>query len=255
MTVIAGFWCTDGVIMGADNLMTFGPGNHPTITQPFPDKISLIKDRVITAYTGEIGLAQRVNDVIARVWSQENLSKKDELVVGQIIATKIRENIQETWIPSLPLSIGGLVALSCNKKHSLIEFASKNLQPEWKGKNNWYVAMGSGQTIADPLLGFFRSTFWKDGPPNVQDGILTMAMLLNLVCDMTPGGVGKPIHISTLTQDSNEKWVVKTLEENELQEHEENYKSVMDYFSDYKGKIQSSVSSINNLPDPPASVG
>ena len=51
---------------------------------------------------------------------------------------------------------GALVAVPFGRCGELIEFPF-DLQPELKTDENWYVSMGAGQAVADPLLGLDRS--------------------------------------------------------------------------------------------------
>ena len=65
MTLVVGILCEDCAVIGTDSAVTFGPGgNHPTIAQPLREKISIFRDSVIVAGTGEVGLGQRFNHIV-----------------------------------------------------------------------------------------------------------------------------------------------------------------------------------------------
>jgi hypothetical protein len=72
---------------------------------------------------------------------------------------------------------GALVALPLNDQPELFEFDPNQFHPERRGdaddggrdRTSRIVSMGSGQSIADPFLGFVRLVFWKDDKPKVRD--------------------------------------------------------------------------------------
>lgn len=251
MTLIVGILCSDGVVIGSDGLATFGLGDNKTISQPYPDKIVTIDKRVITAWTGEIGLQQRVNDVISALWKrneQPKLSDQPSVEIGRTIAEYVIKDFNRTKFISL--SFGELVAIPCtDREFCLIEFASTNFQPEIKSENNGFVAMGLGQTNADPLLGLIRKAFWPTRLPNVKEGIFATTMVLKLGCEMSPGGVGKPIRISVLKYNEDDILEACFLDENELYEHEQNVNAAIDYFGQYLAI--SPADTDEELPPPP----
>ena len=130
-------------------------------------------------------------------------------------------------------SYQALIAAPCAGKHELIEFEAKNFQPEVKDHDNWYTSMGSGQPVADTLLGLVRKAFWGDDPPNLQDGIFAATMVLKLGCEMTPVGVAAPIQMAVL--DKNKKgFSARLLPEDELSCHETDVDSAIEYFGKYR---------------------
>ena len=169
MTLVVGIRCNDGIVVGTDSAMTFGPTpEHPTIEQPLRKKIEIIQDSVIVAGTGYLGLGQRFVDIVREGWNGKLFEAKG-IDVGRSLAQKTLSDFSQTGVQQR--SYGSLIAAPCKKKAELIEFRIIDFQPEVKDNDNWYVSMGSGQYVADPLLGFVRKTFWGDNPPNLQDGI------------------------------------------------------------------------------------
>ena len=236
MTLIVGILCTDGIVIGSDGMATFSAGNNHTICQPYPDKIEIIDNRVITAWTGEIGLQQRVNDTISTLWrsgSRPKIKNQSSVQIGRTVTEEVIKDFQKTQFVSM--SFGALVALPCtDRQFCLIEFASTNFQPEIKKESNWYVAMGSGQMIADPLLGLIRKAFWQNGLPTVKEGVFAMTMVLNLGCEMSPGGVGEPIKIAVLKLGETQRLEAGFLDDTELLEHKENANAAINYFGEYR---------------------
>ena len=71
MTVLIGVLCKDGIVIGADSSVTFGDGCSQTIEQPDVEKIKIIKDKIIVAGTGSVGLGQRFCHLVATL-TKEN---------------------------------------------------------------------------------------------------------------------------------------------------------------------------------------
>ena len=133
----------------------------------------------------------------------------------------------------------------------LIEFAVNDFQPEVKTSDYWYASMGSGQAVADPLLGFIRHTFWGDLPPSRQDGVFAATMVLKLGCQMAPMGVAPPIQMAVLRRDGKGNLKVRRVEEEELLEHEANVDSAIEYFRGYQDVLHMPGASSDELPPVP----
>ena len=243
MTLVVGIRCNDGIVIGTDSAMTFGPTpEHPTIEQPLRRKIDVIQDSVIVAGTGFLGLGQRFVDIVRKGWNgkieglNEKLFDKEGIDVGRVLSQITTNDFKQTGVQVQQVSYGALLAAPCKKKPELIEFRIKDFQPEVKDKDNWYVSMGSGQFVADPLLGFVRKTFWGDDPPNLQDGIFAATMVLKLGCEMTPMGVSAPIQMAVL--DKNKKgFNARHITDEERTEHEASVDSAIEYFREYKYQL------------------
>ena len=166
MTLIVGILCTDGVVVGTDSAMTFVHGNSPTIEQPLQRKIDIIRGEVILAGTGEIGLNQRFANVVKNLWKNGAFRNQPTITIGKALTASGLQDFAETGLRPGIFTYGALVALPRVRKGELIEFGVGDLQPEIKSRDNWYVSMGSGQSVVDPLLGFMRKVFWGNQPPS-----------------------------------------------------------------------------------------
>lgn len=235
MTLIVGIRCTDGVVVGTDSAMTFASGQDLTIEQPLRQKIEIVQNQIIVAGTGELGLGQRFIDIVKHFWKVEELQGKSSVDIGRRLAQLAIDDFSSTRAE--PGSYGALVAVPCAAGSlELIEFSLASFQPEVKTRDNWYVSMGSGQYVADPLLGFIRRTFWKDDPPSHQDGIFATTMVLELGCEMAPTGVAKPIQIAVLnsSKDKEGEFLARHLTKEELLEHRENFNDAISHFQKYR---------------------
>lgn len=237
MTLVVGILCTDGVVIGTDSAVTLGTGDgHATIEQPLQEKISIFRDSVIVAGTGEIGLQQRFNDIMETKTrpntGDRSLKSMRAIDVGMLLSREAVENFTHTY--ATKGRYGALVALACRNAPTLIEFGLDAFQPELKNKDCWYVSMGSGQSVADPLLGFVRRVFWGDDPPNRQDGVFAATMVLHLGCEMAPSGVSAPIQIAVLEQDKRRNWTADRLGKDKIEGHIANVETAIEYFKDYR---------------------
>ena len=212
--------------------MTLVSGQHHTIEQPLRKKIDVIQNRVIVAGTGAVGLGQRFSAILEEFWKEPRNRKAGPVEIGRRLAKAAIQDFAETKAERG--TYGALVALPCKGNAELIEFATSDFQPEVKTNDYWYASMGSGQAVADPLLGFIRHTFWGDSPPSRQDGVFAATMVLKLGCQMAPMGVAPPIQMAVLRRDKRGKMKVRRVAEEELLEHEANVDSAIEYVRGYQ---------------------
>jgi 20S proteasome alpha/beta subunit len=228
VTLLVGIWCTDGAIIAADQAFTFGgPSQVPTIAHR-GQKIEIINDQVIIAGTGSAGLAQRFTDTIGKAWRNNKLSTTDAMDVARQMATFAISDFRGT---GAPMNFGALVAFPKKKDAYLVEFTTGDLQPEMKSANTWYVSMGSGQSLADPYLGFIRHVLWKDGPPDVRQGLFAASWVMQQSLLVAPGYIGPPIDIAVLQNNK-----AKILSKDEVEEHLERVAAANEHFRQFFDK-------------------
>jgi phosphopantetheinyl transferase len=98
--------------------------------------------------------------------------------------------------------------------------------------------MGSGQTLADPLLGFIRTTFWENNaPPSHQEGIFAAAMVLKQSIAMATGGIAEPIQMAVLRSRKGQLQAHR-LGKDELSEHEQSVDDAIEHFREYREKLR-----------------
>src|SRR6185503_18010249 len=131
---------------------------------------------------------------------------------------------------------GALVAAPIEDDACLIEFAVPDFQPEIKTTKLNFVAMGSGQMLAEPFVSFVARTFWQSKMPDVQSAIFGVHWALAHTIRCAPGGVGDPIVISTLTK-KNKGWCAELLSEEVLGEQAQHMAAIEDVIANYKEKL------------------
>jgi 20S proteasome alpha/beta subunit len=242
MTAIVGVLCKDGVVIGSDSATTFAAGGQQrTIEQP-SKKIKIINNSAIISGTGSVGLGQRFC-TIADDYFKTN-PKKRPIDITVDISRLVLQNFQHTGLTQY--GYGALLAFHHSNDFHLCEFEYSNMQPEFKTKDLWYVSMGSGQTIADPFLGFVRKVFWDNQQPSLKDGIFGTIWALQHTIDMNTGGVNGPIQLSTITKNGD-KIETKILDETEIVEHVEYVREFENHLKGFKGQLTSNPTDLPKL--------
>jgi len=237
MTAIVGVLCKKGVVIGADSSATFANGQIRTIEQK-TKKIKIIGGKYIIAGTGQIGLGQRFVDEFEKTLNSSLASKTSppselcRIITQQCLKNFISTNVQQG-------QFGALFAFPWGSKHHLCEFDATTLQPELKTEHLWYVSMGSGQIITDPILGFIRKMFWSEGEPELEQGIFATLWTLQHAVDMNPGGINGPIDIAILECLPGNKIEARFLSEAEIQEHISNIQELEKHISSFTSKAVS----------------
>ncbi len=225
MTVIVGVLCRDGVVIGTDSSATFSNSGAQTIEQP-TRKLEIVQDKLLVCCTGSVGLGQRFIYQVNSLYEKKALTKLP-VEIGRIVSQAAIQDFAETHAQILgrprpnTVELGALLAGVHNSRPYLIEFETLTLQPEEKRADQlWFVSIGSGQTIADPFLGFLRRALCNAGPPSIATGRLLTAWTLDHVCDTNPGGVKEPWHIGVIERSGTD-WRARMLNEAELLEHKQ----------------------------------
>ena len=254
MTVIVGVRCTNGVVVGSDSAMTFGAGpGMVTIEQQHPNKISIVRERIIVAGTGQTGLGQRFIYEVEKLWENNEIRNSPTVEIGRKLSEAVVKNFSSTKAPRG--EFGALVALPVNNVAELVEIQMSDLQPDVKTGDVWYASMGAGQSIADPLLGFVREAFWRTGAPkNLREGVFASTFVLKLACSMSPFGVAPPLQMAMLYRDRENKgqWTARRLSQPELLEHEESVEGAIQQLGEYGAKLAGDDMPPTGPPGPPA---
>ena len=165
MTLVVGILCTDGVVIGSDSATTQTQGQLSTIEQPNREKIRVVDSKAIIAGTGSVGLGQRFEHMVHRCLTDPDFIKSDisfikwEAVdIGCVLSQVAIQNFKSTGLDTI--RYGALVAFPCKDGFALFELSVGDFQPELQTTRSWYVSMGAGKLVADPLLGFMRKVFW-----------------------------------------------------------------------------------------------
>jgi hypothetical protein len=230
LTLIVGIRCSDGIVLGADGAATLGAMGTQTAQQKTVKKLSILKSKIIVGVSGPVGIGQRVRALIegefeagtykdARPEEAMTLMRnKFWTVVGpEWECAKTTAGVVGAHIAASSANGSILVALPLRQKAELIQF-DHQCAPEMATSELPFVAIGSGQGIADPFLAFVRRIFWPSGCPSISDALFSTIWTLRHAIETNPGGVADPMQIVVLEKKSAE-WKARELDQPEIDQH------------------------------------
>ena len=261
MTLILGILCDDGVVMASDSAATLGFSGQYTIGQQEVQKIRNLSDRILYSSTGGVGMAQLLTERISRLWRDKILATGtpeacmdkigkaiSEVVTPYMTTAQIVRQLTGDVGPSLCKS---LVAFPVQNAPVLCQFEYNGV-PERATSDLPFVALGSGQSIADPFLAFLRRVLWTSSKPTVAEGKLAAVWTIDHVRRTNAGGVGGAIQLATL-QPGTKECVVKMLGQDDVEEHLQRIDAAERAFAaELRGATKAAQPSTPPIPDVPA---
>lgn len=233
MTLIVGIQCSDGVVMASDSAATLSTGAAATIGQQRVKKIINLSSSILYAATGSVGMSQLVSHAVSNIWKGRGaqfqqagfLDGEVMKVLGSEIAQTVHPYLQ-TGALTRQLGIDGsgslcksLVALPVQKIPQLFCFDFGG-QPEMATAELPFMAVGSGQPIADPFLAFLKRLFWPNRVPTLAEGRLAAVWTIAHVTNTSPGGVGGDIQLWMLARgQAGQAPNMVELKPDQIQEH------------------------------------
>lgn len=229
MTLIVGIVCKDGVVVASDSAATYGKEGIPTIGQQYITKVHKIADSVLFSATGAIGISQLIAHQIKAAWERsefQGMKAPEEAMdkIGQSIAKLVGPYLQTANLTrplvgdASPSLCKTLVGMPVRRVPCLFTFGY-NGAPEQMTSELPFVALGSGQPIADPFLALLKRLLWHAGQPTLGEGRLVAVWTIDHVRLTHPGGVGGPIQLATLSATDGKQPTVNLLTEPQVQEH------------------------------------
>lgn len=257
MTILLAIQCKDGeIVVAADSAATFvTPTFEPTAKQHV-SKLSIINSEALFAHSGAVGMGQRLEIVMEDAWLNKSTLKK--LNPGramqhlrnrfwQEVVKDEAEVVEQSGDELKPLARMAvmqqfLVAFPPTKsiKHPTLIHFNWQCQPEMLSDQFPTVALGSGQSIADPFLSFIRRVLWKgEVPSSISDGIFAASWTMRYVIKASAAYVDDPIQIAIMRPSSSGgSWKTEIVENPALDEHFENVSAIEKYISDYPSQFQ-----------------
>ena len=191
MTLIVGILCKDGVVMASDSAATFATSGRPTIGQQAMRKLVRVNDHILLSGTGAVGISQLIADELDTLWSKKALSSlptPEAMMdkVGKAILQRTGSYLQSAQVQKQLTGDASqslcksLVAMPHERRACLFQF-DFNGAPERATKDLPFVALGSGQPIADPFLAFLRRLWWMEEEPTLAEGRLAAVWTIDHV--------------------------------------------------------------------------
>jgi 20S proteasome alpha/beta subunit len=264
MTLIVGILCEEGVVLGADGQATLGTGTGVRTVRQQVKKVNKIGDSAAIATSGPVGLGQQFNAALQELWTNGKLSGKSPHEAMAIMQAAFWPHCEREFISAratVPI-LGNvalesaisytMVAIPVKKRPCLIQF-NHQCSPELATPDLPFIALGSGQPLADPFLAFLRRIFWSNRLPKVSEGVLATIWCINQAILTNPGGVGEPIQIITLEKDQKSEFKVRELPESEFAEHEQAIADAESALAKYREHMQPTKGTAEIPPNPPSS--
>ena len=241
MTLIIGVKCEDGIVIGADSIVTYGSA----IEQEVSDKIEVQSGDVIVAIAGEVGLSQLIKDELCYSWDQVKKERRksnimtaiSQAMLLQILPAMERANLGEQ-------DFGGcdsMIALPFVDSPILLAY-TRVADPIEITIDATFASIGSGAFQADPFLAFVKRTFWHDqAPRNTSEGIFGVLWTLDHVAKVNAGlGIGGRSRIAVLRKQG-EDWKAVKLSDDHLAEHRLVIDDAEDILRKYRNRFNPAV--------------
>jgi len=243
MTLIIGFKCSDGLVVGADSGATMGNyvSGLRTVMQPMT-KLGVVGGKAIVGVSGPVGLGQLYVDCVDRI--HNDFRNLDAPAVCRMLREEFRKDAEialhmaamATRVLGSQAQVGAvttiLVALTAKNEPHLIQFDCECC-PEMATNDLPFVSIGSGQIIADPFLAFLRRIFWKERLPSVSEGTFAIVWTLEHAIATAPGGIAPPITLGVLTMEGTQP-KARLLSKDELLEHRQVIGQAEDHVREFK---------------------
>jgi len=141
--------------------------------------------------------------------------------VLQLEMTAVRDTREALRIPGCEASsqCEMLVATVLNERHELIHI-NEHGGTALVEDDVPYVAIGIGQSIAYPFLGFTRRMFWQSELPSIATATFSIMWTLMHVVDSNAAGMSRPFSLAMLEPQSGQ-WTAREVAHAELKEHED----------------------------------
>jgi hypothetical protein len=251
MTIVVGVLCEDGVVVGSDSSTTFGPVPNIRTIEQVAKKTSVVAPDIIVSGTGQVGLGQRFESVLARLRADANFSGTSNIEIAKSISRYCIDDFGSTHAPAG--QFGALVAFPCRNAFHLCEFATQDLQPEFKTDDMWFASIGSGQLICDPFLAFIKRVLFAHARPRLHEGVFATYWALEQAIELNTGGIQGPPQIATLSRDGDGTFHATLLTPDDLLEHGGNKRGIEDCIRLYRDRLSGRVTVpvITEPPPPP----
>jgi hypothetical protein len=236
MTLILGIKCQDGIVIGADSETTFATMLSGKTIALASSKLDVFGERVVVGVAGAVGMGQAFRQEIseyidgrlagqtwksikaARGWLKNELWKHVEpgWQHADSLAKGLPPQLRQSAFVAVETST--VIAFPIGDEPYLLEL-DHLCEPTECTYDLPFVTIGSGKVHADPFLAFIKRVFWPHNAPTLTDGTFAATWTLQHAIACSPGGVGGPIRLVTLSKTEGRGWRAKELSRDDLGEH------------------------------------
>jgi len=233
MTVSVGFYCHDGVVVGADSMLTPSMGNI-NVGHHKGQKVHLLAGGQIFAFAGDQGQAARFQ-IMADGSHAMASAVAHPIDFALNLTQSLIQQFHNTGIGQ-QINVNTLLAYEHGQQHQLCVFEGI-IQPRLLDAAHYYVALGSGKLSADPFLRFLADIFCLGGPPSVREATFLTTWAIQHVIDTNPGGVAGPIRIAVMERNSVGGWQTRSLTDNEIDDQGQAVESARRSLRDWRDSL------------------
>lgn len=247
MTVVVVFCCTDGVVIGADSMITPSMGGI-NVGHHHGRKIDVLSGPQLFAFAGVQGQAARFR-ILADNFHPNIRGFAHPIDYGLNLSATIVQQFNSTGIGNA-IGTNAVLAYEHNGAHHCCMFEGA-LQPRLLDAQHYYAALGSGKLSADPFLRFLVDVFCPAGQPTVRDAVFLSSWAVQHVIDTNPGGVAGPIRIAVFER-SQGNYEARALPDDEIAEHQQAVESAAEALRSWRNELQSGEAAENTPAQPEA---
>ena len=215
MTVVVAFLCTDGVVIGADSMLSVNLGGVP-LAHHKGKKVHILPGNQVFAYSGDQGLGDRFR-ILAEAVLTQMVDKQHPLDYGLLLTQAAMQQFTATQFGKIDLN--AVIAFPFNKSAQCCVFMGDTVQPRVLDSYHFYAALGAGRVAADPFLRFLYEVFCQGRQPPLREAIFLTTWALHYTIETIPGGVSDPIYIGVLETGESGQLTAHELSQDDIQEH------------------------------------
>ncbi len=246
MTVVVAFYCTDGVVVASDSMLTPSMGGIP-IGHRKGKKIHILPTSQIFAFAGDQGLSVRFSVCAEQAYNRVTKTHASDYPLA--LSAIALAQFESTGIVGNAVNLNAVIAYDHNNIHQCYIFEGM-LQPRPLDNNHYYAVLGSGMLGGDPFLRFLVDIFCPTSAPTVREAIFLSTWAVQHVIETNPGGVAGPIKIAVFERDATSQLKARELPDNEIEEHKQAVESACKSLRKWREDIQSGEAA-DGIAEPP----
>lgn len=247
MTVVIAFFCTDGVVVAADSMITPGIGGI-NVGHHHGLKVSVLDGHQLFAFAGDQGQSDRVR-IMANGSHAMIATRGHPIDYPLAITQSIIQQFQSTGIAGA-INTNPILSFVHQNQYVCCVFEGA-MQPRLLDAAHYYVAVGSGKLSADPFLRFITDVFCNGNQPTVAEAIFLATWTVQHVIDVNPGGVAGPIRVGVLREEGGAK-IARLLSDAEMVEHQQAMQSAIIALRDWRDSMRGVQAPDEMVPEQPA---
>ena len=248
MTIVVSFYCSDGIVIAADSMLTATMGTMP-VSHRRGHKISLMPGPLVFSFAGDHGQSIRFGIVAEQISNliqtgQVNFNHPMDFPIA--VTAEVLRQFEATGIQHVAMN--AVLAYEHGGAHHCCVFEG-NVQPRPVDSRHFYSVLGGGILGGDPFLRFLVDVFCPQEPPTVAEAIFLSTWAIQHVITTNPGGVAGPIKIAVFERNASGSLVGRELPDTEIAEHKQAVESACLSLVTWRQNMQAGSAAI----DPPPS--